>query len=208
MGLDSHSWGLSPVQMGSKIMSRSILVVALFLLLGGCASVSRQLGGGNPFTTEAGRLSIQDFSGTYLARPAYFAKFEIIDRVGASILYPAQPGDRRQVEAGTHYLRSRPPTFVKSQRDLYAPRPTGLLNSDPGAIEYVRILVVASDEPLHLDPFLNNHAGLRDHLGGRYTNGNYAMEEILRTVVRNPETASWEYDFRDVQVPATWTIGR
>jgi len=200
--------GLFPVQMGSKHMSRTILVVALSLLLGGCSAVSSRLGGGNPFPSDAGKLAVLNYSGTYLARPAYFAKFEIIDRVGASLLYPIDEEDRRQIEPGSHYLQGRLPTFVKSQRELYAPVPTGLLNAVPGAIGEVTILVVTSDQPLNLDTFLRAPEGLRDHLGEYYTSWDDALDEILRMVVRNPGSAVWEYDFRVVSVPATWAIGR
>ena len=97
---------------------------------------------------------------------------------------------------------------MKSQRELYAPVPTGLLNAVPGAIGEVMILVVTSDEPLNLDTFLRAPEGLRDHLGEYYTSWDDALDEILRMVVRNPGSAVWEYDFRLVSVPATWAIGR
>lgn len=190
-------------------MSRTILVAALSLLLGGCASASSGLGGGSPFPSGGGRLSVLGYSETYLPQRAYFAKFEIIDGVGASLLYPTEEGDRRQIEPGTHHLRGMPSAFVKAQRDVYGPRVTGPLNAAPRAIREVTLLVVASAQPLNLEPFLRTPTGLRDHLlGGSYTNERDALEQILRTVVRNPGSAGWEYDVRFVSVPEAWAIGR
>ena len=188
-------------------MFRTILVFSLGLFLSGCFGGGGQAEGPGSLASRGGELTIMDYMGTHLPRTAYFAKFEIVDGVGVSLLYPVREGDRRQLMAGTHHMQGLVPVFVKAEREAYDPRATGLLNQAPGTIRSVGMLVVTSDEPLALDLFLDSPSGLRDFLGQNFSKGNVALERILNAVVQNPDSGYWEYDFRTVTVPRAWMIG-
>jgi hypothetical protein len=182
----------------------SFLFVAF--LLTGCSSLPVSGGAGESFPAEQPGLSILDYSGTYVGREAYFAKFEVIDRMGVSLLYPVRKSDEEQVGPGSHHLKGRVPVFVQSQRNHYAPRGPGWLNARPDAVQSVTVLVVASDRPLNLEPFLESPVGISRALGETYTNWDQAVERILGIVVQNPAQADWEFDYRQVSVPRTWAI--
>jgi len=202
-GLRGTSYRVDPC--GLKQMSQTILLVALSLFLGGCAAGSSRPESESPAPSEGGKLIILDYLKTYLPRPAYLAKFEIIGGGGASLLYPTKEEESQQIGPGTHRLPGLVPAFVKAQRDLYGPRATGLLNRAPRTIVEVTILVVTSDQPLNLESFLRTPRGIRDHLlGTSSTTEQDVLDEILRTVVRNPESVEWEYDYRFVPLLGAW----
>lgn len=188
-------------------MVRRVAVALVALPLSfGCGSVPIPGAGESPFPADEGGLSILDYSGTYVGREAYFAKFEVIDRMGASLLYPVRDSDQEQVGPGSHHLKGRVPVFVQSQRNHYAPRGPGWLNARPGAVQSVTVLVVTSDRPLNLEPFLDSPVSTSQILGETYTNWDQAMERILGILIQDPAQADWDFDYREVSVPRTWAI--
>jgi hypothetical protein len=68
------------------------------------------------------------------------------------------------------------------------------------------VLVVTSDRPLNLEPFLESPVSISQILGETYTNWDQAMEMILGIVIQDPGQADWDFDYREVPVPRTWAI--
>ena len=114
-----------------------------------------------------------------------------------------------KVGPGIHRLSNTPPPFVRAQRERYQAPITGLLNQSPPPIRSVSMLVVISDQPLNLDPFLRAPSGLRDALSPRaYINEILGTEGILGTVIGDPGTAFTEHRILTVPVPGSWAIRR
>lgn len=184
-------------------MSRTIHFLIISILLWGCTT-----GAGGPRESASspragGELVIRDFMETYLPRAAYMAKFEVFDEIGVSLLFPIRQEDFQQVGPGIHRMAFAPPSFVGEQRDKYVSRITGLLNQGPRPLSSVLVLVVISDQPFDLDPFLESPGGIRDHLGGTiYINDIRAVETILGTIIGDPGTAVTEYRIESVPIPS------
>jgi hypothetical protein len=174
-------------------------LAATVALLSGCASGSGSSGEEDPAPPGGRVLTVLSFEETYLPREAYLAKFEVVEG-SAALLYPTRERDIEPIGPGTHRLPALVPPFIKSQRDLYSPRATGLLNSPPNRIVEVTVLAVISDQPLNLEPFLRSPRGLRDHLlEAGATTEQAILAEILRTVVVDPQSVAWESDARLVR---------
>ncbi len=83
------------------------------------------------------------------------------------------------------------------------------MNRPPPPISQVSILVVISDQPLNLDPFLSAPSALRNLLGQRaYISEILAAERILATVIGDPGTAVTEHRILTVSLPGSWAIRR
>jgi len=161
-----------------------------------------------PTPAEGGTLIVLNYLETYQPRQAYFAKFEIV-LGSAALLYPTRERDMEPIGPGTHRLSGIVPVHVKAQRDLYTPRATGLLNSAPRQVVNATILVVTSDQPLNLEPFLSSSGGLRNQLlSAGATSEQQIQNEIMRIVIQNPESAVWSSDIRSVRIPEAWAGGR
>ena len=64
----------------------------------------------------------------------------------------------------------------------------------------VIVLAVSSDQPLNLEPFLRSPSGLRDLLvRAGATTEQSVLDEILLTVVPNPDAVVWESEIRRVR---------
>jgi len=184
-------------------------LVAGTLLSAGCRTLYPSNSEDAPFPSRQVEVSILDFSTTYLGRPAYLAKFELIDGVGVSLLYPTSRRDRKEVGPGQHHIGSRAPVFVKTQRQLYVRRAPRRPFGVPESVQQVILLVVAADRPLNLDPFLGSPDGAHRILGDAYTDWNRALERLVAYVVGDVEgEVTWAWDYRTVTVPAGWAIGR
>ena len=110
---------------------------------------------------------------------------------------------------GIHRLPNAPAAFVRAQRERYVSQITGLLNQAPPPTRTVSLLVVISDQPLNLDPFLRAPSGLRDVLGPRaFSNTILGTEQILATVAGDPGTAVTEHRILTVSLPNPWAIRR
>jgi hypothetical protein len=146
---------------------------------------------------------------TEVPRQAYFAQFEIVPERGVSLIYPTTDEDPREVGPGIHRLPRAPTAFVNQQRERYESPATGLLNRAPARVTSVSVLVVISDRPLNLDPFLRASSGARDELGTRaYTDEILSVERILGTVVTAPGIAVTEHRIRRVSLPGAWSLRR
>ena len=188
--------------------------LSLFLAFGlllptGCATSSGDSGGGSSGPSPSGDLQIRDYMETDVPREAYLAKFEIVPERGVSLIYPTTEEEPRQVGPGIHRLPRAPTAFVNQQRERYESPITGLLNRAPPRVTSVTVLVVISDRPLNLDPFLRASSGARDELGTRaYTDEILAVEGILGTVVTSPGIAVTEHRVRTVSLPGAWSLRR
>lgn len=189
-------------------MRPSLLFFALGLFLtAGCATSSGDQGEGGTVPAGGGEFHIRDYMETYLPREVYLAKFEIVAERGASLLYPTREEDPRQVGPGIHRLPRVPTEFVHAQRDRYVSQITGLLNQPPTRTTSVTILVVISDQPLNLEPFLQAPGGLRDLVGARaYTNDIWAVEQILGTVIPASGRGVSEHRIQTVSIPGAWSM--
>ena len=185
-------------------MFRTIPLLTLCVFLAGCATGSSDSGD----SPGSGNLTVLNYLETAQPRSAYLAKFEVVAG-SAALLFPTRERDIEPTGPGTHRLRGILPTFVKAQRDLYGPRATGLLNRPANSIVNVTILVITSDQPLNLEPFLSSASGLRSHLlAAGATTENLVLAEIMRTVVPNPELEAWASDIRSVRIADSWSMGR
>jgi len=187
---------------------RVLLAIGL-LFPAGCAAPSGEAGGGGSPGARGGDLLIRDYMETYLPREAYMAKFEIVPERGVSLIYPVREEDPEQVGPGLHRLANAPSAFVNAQRDRYVSQITGFLNRSAPRTTTVTVLVVTSDRPLNLDPFLDAPSGIRDVLGPQaYTDEIRAVERILGTVLGGAGAAVTEHRIRQVTLPGAWTIRR
>ena len=190
-------------------MSRCIAVAALSLLLAACATAPSGSQAGGTVGTSSGEFLIRDFMETDLPRAVYLAKFELIQDRGASLLFPTRAEDTRLEGPGIHRLPYGPTAFVRAQRERYVSPITGLLNQAPPPIRQVSMLVVISDQPLNLNPFLRAPSSLRDLLGPRaYIDEILGAEGILATVIGDPGTAVTEHRILTVSLPGSWGIRR
>ena len=190
-------------------MSRCITVAAFSILLAACATAPSGSQGGGTAGTSSGAFLIRDFMETDLPREVYLAKFELVQDRGASLLYPARDEEARQAGPGIHRLPNVPAAFVRAQRERYVSPITGLLNEAPPPPRQVSMLVVISDQPLNLDPFLRAPSALRDLLGTRaFINEILGAERILATVIGDPGRAVTEHRILTVSLPGSWAIRR
>lgn len=190
-------------------MSRCIAVAALSILLAACATAPSGSQGGGTAGTSGGAFLIRDYMETDLPRAVYLAKFELVQDLGASLLYPTTDEQTRQAGPGIHRLPYAPTAFVRAQRERYVSRITGLLNQAPPPISQVSMLVVISDQPLNLDPFLRAPSGLRDLLGPRaYISEILGVERILATLIGDPGAAVTEHRIKTVSLRGSWVIRR
>ena len=186
-------------------MSRRLIVFVLTIGLSSCASGNPGPGG----SEEVGRggLTVLNYRETYQPTESYLAKFEIVGG-SAALLFPARERDIEPTGPGTHRLPGLVPAFVKAQRDLYSPRATGLLNEAPRRIVEVTVLVITSEQPLDLSPFLDSPSALRNLLlEAGATNEQEVVAEILETAIPNPDAVVWASDIRSVRIPESWAGG-
>jgi hypothetical protein len=187
----------------------SVFLAIGLLLPAGCATSSGDSGSGGSGPAPGGEFQIRDYMETDVPREVYLAKFEIVPERGVSLIYPTTDDEPRQVGPGIHRLPRAPTAFVNDQRDRYESPFTGLLNRDPSRVTSVTVLVVISDRPLNLDPFLRAPSGVRDELGTRaYTDEILAVEGILGTVIAAPGIAATEHQIRRVSLPGAWSLRR
>ena len=193
---------------GVKIMSRVLVVATFSLLVGGCATGSGGLEGEAGLSQETGGLSVLSYQETFLPRAAFIAIFELPGGGNAALLFPTREADREKRGPGIHYLQGIIPASVKAQRELYGPRATRLYNGAFVRGE-VAVLVVASDEPLNLEPFSGTLTGIRDLLLQEGCNNEHCTQEaLLRVLIPNPGLVEWEYTSGIVLLPRSWETRR
>ena len=190
-------------------MSRVLVIATFSLLVGGCATGSGGIGGEVDLSQETGGLSVLSYQETFLPRAAFIAIFELPGGGNAALLFPTREEDREKRAPGTHFLQGIIPASLKAQREFYGPRATRLYRGAFGGIPEVAVLVVASEAPLNLEPFLRTPTGIRDLLlQERCNNEHCTQEALLRVLVPNPGLVEWEYTSGVVVLPRSWEVRR